>query len=64
MEKKYLYSISGVCIFLSAWMLLTASKYVFMDDRGKCGIGAFLLGISSIIFTFAKRETKGDFIYT
>lgn len=52
MEKKYMYSISVVCIFLSIWMLFTASKYVFIDDTGKFGIGAFLLGISGIIFTY------------
>lgn len=52
MEKKYVYSICVVCIFLSIWMLFTASKYVFIDNTEKCGIGAFFLGISGIIFTY------------
>ncbi|MFJ8064603.1 hypothetical protein ACIQYS_08225 [Psychrobacillus sp. NPDC096426] len=52
MEKKYLYSVSGVSIILSAWML-------FADDTGKCGIGAILLGISGVIFTYLSvRNTK------
>ncbi|SES13022.1 hypothetical protein [Psychrobacillus sp. OK032] len=52
MEKKYFYSLSEVGIFLSAWMLFIASKYAFIDDTGKYGIGTFLLGISGIIFIY------------
>lgn len=51
MENKYVYSISGICVLLSIWMLYIASKYVFIDNTGKFGIGVFLLGISGIIFT-------------
>lgn len=56
MENKYMYSISGVCILLSIWMLFIASKYVFIGHIGKFGIGAFLLGMSGIIFTYFSVE--------
>ncbi|MDI2588810.1 hypothetical protein OR571_17315 [Psychrobacillus sp. NEAU-3TGS] len=46
--------------FLYKWSLhitdnrdvFTASNYVFIDNTGKWGIVAFLLGISGVIFTY------------